>query len=113
MILSSMASEMADKEAKKTIAPDHVIKALEELEFHEFIPYLEQILIEHKESQKVKERRDAKFKKSGLSEEELLRQQEELFRQSRSRLQQNSVSGTSGSTPPLASPTETIKTEES
>lgn len=108
-----MASEMADKEAKKTIAPDHVIKALEELEFHEFIPYLEQILIEHKESQKVKERRDAKFKKSGLSEEELLRQQEELFRQSRSRLQQNSVSGTSGSTPPLASPTEAIKTEES
>lgn len=65
MILSSMASEMADKEAKKTIAPDHVIKALEELEYHEFIPYLEQILVEHKETQRIKERRDAKFKKSG------------------------------------------------
>ncbi|CAR24720.1 Negative cofactor 2 complex subunit beta [Lachancea thermotolerans] len=91
MILSSMASEMADKEAKKTIAPDHVIKALEELEYHEFIPYLEQILVEHKETQRIKERRDAKFKKSGLSEEELLRQQEELFRQSRNRFQQTST----------------------
>ncbi|SCV04480.1 LAME_0H18778g1_1 [Lachancea meyersii CBS 8951] len=93
MILSSMASEMADKEAKKTIAPDHVIKALEELEYHEFIPYLEQILVEHRETQRIKERRDAKFKKSGLSEEELLRQQEELFRQSRTRFQQVSTSG--------------------
>ncbi|CEP62893.1 negative cofactor 2 transcription regulator complex subunit NCB2 LALA0_S06e06260g [Lachancea lanzarotensis] len=93
MILSSMASEMADKEAKKTIAPDHVIKALEELEYHEFIPYLEQILVEHRETQRIKERRDAKFKKSGLSEEELLRQQEELFRQSRTRFQQTSTTG--------------------
>ncbi|AET39580.1 negative cofactor 2 transcription regulator complex subunit NCB2 Ecym_4545 [Eremothecium cymbalariae DBVPG len=96
MILSGMASEMAESEAKKTIAPDHVIKALQELEFEEFIPYLEQILAQHKENQKIRERRDAKFKKSGLSEEELLQQQEELFRQSRSRFQQNSVSGTSG-----------------
>lgn len=99
MILSSMASEMADNEAKKTIAPDHVIKALQELEFDEFIPYLEQILVQHKENQKIRERRDAKFKKSGLSEEELLRQQEELFRQSRSRLQQNSISGISSNEP--------------
>lgn len=89
MILSSMASEMAENEAKKTIAPEHVIKALQELEYNEFVPMLEQILVEFKGSQKVKERRDSKFKKSGLSEEELLRQQEELFRQSRSRLHQN------------------------
>ncbi|CAI4980722.1 ATV_HP_G0148120.mRNA.1.CDS.1 [Saccharomyces cerevisiae] len=92
MILSSMASEMADNEAKKTIAPEHVIKALEESEYNEFIPFLEEILLNFKGSQKVKETRDSKFKKSGLSEEELLRQQEELFRQSRSRLHHNSVS---------------------
>lgn len=104
MILSSMASDMAESDAKKTIAPEHVIKALEELEYSEFIPYLEQQLVEYKGSQRVKEKRDAKFKKSGLSEEELLRQQEELFRQSRSRLHQSSVGG--------ASNDESIKSEE-
>lgn len=86
-----MASEMAENEAKKTIAPDHVIKALQELEFDDFIPHLEQILLQHKENQKIRERRDAKFKKLGLSEEELLQQQEELFRQSRTRFQQCGV----------------------
>lgn len=86
MILSSMASEMADNDSKKTISPEHVIKALDELEYNQFIPFLEKILFDYKGSQRVKERKDDKFKKSGLSEEELLRQQEELFRQSRSRL---------------------------
>ena len=93
MILSSMASEMAESDAKKTIAPEHVIKALKELEYNEFIPLLEQILIEFKGTQKIKEKKNSKFKKSGLTEEELLQQQEELFRKSRSRLHQNSVSG--------------------
>ncbi|CCH60691.1 hypothetical protein TBLA_0D01840 [Henningerozyma blattae CBS 6284] len=91
MILSSMASEMADNDCKKTIAPEHVIKALTELEYNQFIPFLQQRLYEYKGTQKVKEKRDDKFKKSGLSEEELLRQQEELFRQSRSRLNNNVV----------------------
>ncbi|KAH3900296.1 related to Negative cofactor 2 complex subunit beta [Saccharomycodes ludwigii] len=90
MILSSMASEMADKEAKKTISPDHVMSALEELEFPDFIAPLHHVLDQHKEVQKIRQVRDMKFKKSGLSEEELLRQQEELFRQSRSRLNSNS-----------------------
>lgn len=95
MILSSMASEMAESDAKKTIAPEHVIKALQELEYTEFVPLLEQILVEFKGSQKIKEKKNSKFKKSGLTEEELLQQQEELFRQSRSRLHHNSVSGPS------------------
>ncbi|KAG0677011.1 Negative cofactor 2 complex subunit beta [Kluyveromyces marxianus] len=108
MMLAGSASEIADKELKKTIAPDHVIKSLQDLEFDEFIPPLEEILHQHKENQKIRERRDAKFKKSGLSEEELLRQQEELFRQSRSRLQQtSSVSDVSGNEPETA-----LKTEE-
>ncbi|GMM58743.1 negative cofactor 2 transcription regulator complex subunit [Maudiozyma humilis] len=88
MILSSMSSEMAENDAKKTIAPEHVLSALRELEFDNFIPILEKVLVEFKGTQKIRERRDSKFKNSGLSEEELLRQQEELFRKSRSRLQQ-------------------------
>lgn len=91
MILSSMSSEMAENDAKKTIAPEHVLTALKELEYDNLIPFLEKILIEFKGTQKFRERRDSKFKNSGLTEEELLRQQEELFRKSRSRLQQTTT----------------------
>ena len=93
MILASMSSEMAENDAKKTIAPEHVLKALEELEYGIFIPHLEKVLAEFKDIQKIREKRDSKFKNSGLSEEELLKQQEELFRKSRSKLQQGSNNG--------------------
>ncbi|CCK69558.1 negative cofactor 2 transcription regulator complex subunit NCB2 KNAG_0C04560 [Huiozyma naganishii CBS 8797] len=96
MILSSMSSEMAENDAKKTIAPEHVLTALKELEFDSFIPFLEQALTEFKGTQKFRERRDSKFKNSGLTEEQLLRQQEELFKKSRSRLHQNAPLPTSG-----------------
>lgn len=100
MILSSMSSEMAENDAKKTIAPEHVLTALKELEYESFIPYLQQALSEFKGTQKIRERRDSKFKNSGLSEEELLRQQEELFRKSRSRLHQNNNTTTTSPTEP-------------
>ncbi|KAM9915732.1 hypothetical protein OXX80_013876, partial [Metschnikowia pulcherrima] len=37
MILSTQSNDIAEKEAKKTIASDHVIKALEELGFHNYL----------------------------------------------------------------------------
>ncbi|KAL6940704.1 negative cofactor 2 transcription regulator complex subunit ncb2 [Hanseniaspora vineae] len=86
MILASMASDMADTENKKTITQEHVIKALEELEFQEFIPQLHDVINDHQKLLKQKQIRDSKLKKSGLSEEELIRQQEELFKKSRTRL---------------------------
>ncbi|CAM9011261.1 unnamed protein product [Wickerhamomyces anomalus] len=87
MILSDQSNEIAEQEAKKTIASDHVIKALQELGFTDYIAPIEQALVEHKESLKGRERKNNKFQNSGYTEEELLKQQEELFRQSRSRLQ--------------------------
>lgn len=91
MILSSMSSEMAENDSKKTIAPEHVLSALKELEYDSFVPLLEIVLSDFKGTQRIKERRDSKFRNSGLTEEELLRQQEELFRKSRSRLHQSSI----------------------
>ncbi|CCH43683.1 Nuclear transcription factor Y subunit B-8 [Wickerhamomyces ciferrii] len=87
MILSDQSNEIAEKEAKKTIASDHVVKALQELGFIDYIEPIEAALLEHKESLKGRERKNNKFQNSGFTEEELLKQQEELFRQSRSRLQ--------------------------
>ncbi|ODQ81595.1 hypothetical protein BABINDRAFT_159868 [Babjeviella inositovora NRRL Y-12698] len=102
MILATESNDIAEKEAKKTIASDHVVKALAELGFHNYIEPINKVLDEHKEHAKGKEKKHNKFMKSGLTEEELLKQQEELFRQSRSRLQHQSSS--------IAVPT--VKTED-
>ncbi|ODV85310.1 hypothetical protein CANARDRAFT_199045 [[Candida] arabinofermentans NRRL YB-2248] len=88
MILSTESNDIADKELKKTISTDHVLKAVKDLGFVDYLPLLEKCLNEFKETSKVKERKSNKFQNSGLSEEELLKQQEELFRASRNRLQQ-------------------------
>lgn len=92
MILSTQLNDIAEKEAKRTIASDHVIKALEELGFHNYLEIINKVLDEHKELLKGKEKKNNKFQNSGLSEEELLKQQEELFKKSRARLQNNSTS---------------------
>lgn len=89
MLLSTQSNDIAEKEAKKTIASDHVVKALEELDFHNYLEIINKVLIEHKELLKGKEKKNNKFQNSGLSEEELLRQQEELFKKSRDRLNNN------------------------
>jgi histone H3/H4 len=91
MILSDQSNEIAEQETKKTIASDHVIKALRELGFTEYIEPIEKVLVDHKEALKGREKKSNKFQNSGFTEEELLRQQEELFRQSRSRLQNQKI----------------------
>lgn len=92
MILSTESNDIAEKESKKTIASEHVIKALETLGFQDYVGPIEEVLAEHKESQKVRERKVGKLEQSGRSEEELLREQELLFAQSRSRLNAGKVS---------------------
>lgn len=91
-LLSTVLNDIAEKEAKKTIASDHVVKALEELDFHNYLEIINKVLVEHKELLKGKEKKNNKFQNLGLSEEELLRQQEELFKKSRDRLNNTQVS---------------------
>lgn len=91
MIISTESNDIAEKESKKTIASEHVIKALDELGFSQYIDPIKAVLSEHKETQKVRERKVGKLEQSGRSEEELLLEQERLFAQSRSRL--NNPSG--------------------
>lgn len=87
MILSTSSNEEAEKENKKTIAPEHVINALETLGFSSYIEPIKQVVLEHKESQKVRDRKVGKLELSGMTEEELLAEQERLFAKSRQRLQ--------------------------
>ena len=100
-LISSEANEISEKEAKKTIACDHITKALEQLGFSDYVPAVLDAAAEHKEVQKVggvcpcpftpankrqgREKKADKFANSGMSMEELARLQEEQFAQARQR----------------------------
>ncbi|KAK2067431.1 hypothetical protein P8C59_001172 [Phyllachora maydis] len=78
-LISSEANEISEKEAKKTIACDHITKALEQLGFGEYVPAVLEAAAEHKEVQKGREKKANKFESSGMSLEELERLQQEQF----------------------------------
>ncbi|KAK2609159.1 negative cofactor 2 transcription regulator complex subunit ncb2 [Conoideocrella luteorostrata] len=84
-LISSEANEISEKEAKKTIACDHITKALEQLGFSDYVPAVLEAAAEHKETQKGREKKADKFANSGMSMEELARLQEEQFAQARER----------------------------
>ena len=52
-LISSEANEIAEKDAKKTIAAEHVQKALEELDFHDYVPAILAVERDFKDQQKV------------------------------------------------------------
>lgn len=78
-MLSSEANDISEKEARKTIAPEHIEKALKELDFEEYIPEILGVVEEFKEIAKTREKRVNKMEMSGMTDEELARMQEELF----------------------------------
>ncbi|KAH8201178.1 hypothetical protein TruAng_004646 [Truncatella angustata] len=85
-LISSEANEISEKEAKKTIACDHITKALDTLGFGEYVPAVMEAAAQHKETQKViKNIRTNKFEDSGMSLEELERLQAEQFAQAAAR----------------------------
>lgn len=52
-LVSSEANEICERETKKTISADHVVKALVELGFEDYVQEIQDIATEHKEQQKV------------------------------------------------------------
>ncbi|MCJ1476983.1 hypothetical protein MMC13_005654 [Lambiella insularis] len=79
-LISSEANEIAEKESKKTIAAEHIDKALRELGFPEYVPDVLAVAGEHKEQLRTREKKTNKLEQSGLSEDVLLEQQQALFR---------------------------------
>uniref|UniRef100_A0A8C2LPL3 Protein Dr1 n=1 Tax=Cricetulus griseus TaxID=10029 RepID=A0A8C2LPL3_CRIGR len=73
--MSSEANEICNKSEKKTISPEHVIQALESLDFGSYISEVKEC--------KTVERSQFSFGELGIPEEELLRQQQELFAKAR------------------------------
>ncbi|WFD00547.1 negative cofactor 2 transcription regulator complex subunit ncb2 [Malassezia yamatoensis] len=86
-LVSSEANEACEKDSKKTIAPDHVVKALVDLGFEKYTHEVRDVLQDHKQHQKERERKSSRFEMSGLTEEELQKQQEQLFAASKARFE--------------------------
>ncbi|KAJ1761991.1 negative cofactor 2 transcription regulator complex subunit ncb2 [Coemansia sp. RSA 2523] len=100
-LIASESNEICEKEAKKTIAAEHVLAALHELGFEKYVTEVQEAYNEHRKQQtKDRGRKSAKLNQLGMSEEELLRSQELLFAQARMRLQsQETPDQASESTP--------------
>ncbi|KZS97998.1 histone-fold-containing protein [Sistotremastrum niveocremeum HHB9708] len=87
-MISTEANEICERESKKTIAPEHILHALKSLGFETFLDEVEDVLKDHKIQQREREKKVSKFNKAGLTEEELVAQQEELIAASRARFAQ-------------------------
>ncbi|KAL2062369.1 hypothetical protein VTL71DRAFT_6635 [Oculimacula yallundae] len=79
-LISSEANEISEKESKKTIACEHITKALEQLGFGDYVHDINEVASEHKEQLKGREKKANKLEQSGLSTEQLLAMQEAAFK---------------------------------
>ncbi|EOA82915.1 negative cofactor 2 transcription regulator complex subunit ncb2 [Exserohilum turcicum] len=79
-LISSEANEIAEKDAKKTIACEHVKAALEELDFGDYVPAILEVAHDYKKQQQNREKKQTKIEQSGMTEEQLIAAQEELFK---------------------------------
>ncbi|KAG0172088.1 negative cofactor 2 transcription regulator complex subunit ncb2 [Apophysomyces sp. BC1034] len=82
-LIASEANEICERETKKTIAGEHVVAALQALGFEDYVEEVDEVFKEHKKQQKDRDKKSTRLENTGISEEELLRQQELLFAQSR------------------------------
>ena len=53
-LVSSEANDTCEKDSKKTIAPDHVVKALNDLGFGKYTSDVQDVLNDHRQQQKVR-----------------------------------------------------------
>lgn len=85
-MVSEEANVSCDAEQRRTITPDHLFAALERLGFGEYVERLRPLLKDVKQEQQERCRKKggrARFEHTGLSMEELKRQQAELFEAAR------------------------------
>ncbi|GAA5893650.1 uncharacterized protein JCM6883_003593 [Sporobolomyces salmoneus] len=98
LAVSSEANEICDKESKKTMLPEHILAALKALGFEDFVDGVSDVLKDHKELAKDERKKKQSKKASGMSQEEMLRIQEELFAASKAKLEAG-VSGSGAAAP--------------
>eukprot|EP00899_Mesostigma_viride_P014713 jgi/Mesvir1/23242/Mv09243-RA.1 len=95
-LVSSEANEVCSKEEKRTIAPEHVLKALQELGFHEYVEEVSHAFEAHKAEAQEFPRlhsRGFKHKQAALTEEEAIAAQQRMFAEARMRMNADAGAG--------------------
>ncbi|GLV42413.1 Negative Cofactor 2beta [Carabus blaptoides fortunei] len=82
-LLSSEANDICNQNHKKTINAEHVLQALERLGFGDYQAEAEAVLKDCKAVAAKRRRQSTRLENLGIPEEELLRQQQELFAKAR------------------------------
>ncbi|KAJ1339914.1 hypothetical protein BSLG_005449 [Batrachochytrium salamandrivorans] len=85
-LLSSEANEISEREARKTINGEHVVAALKNLGFDEYITEMDEVQNDHQRNVKDRVKRSFRLEDLGMTEEELIKNQAELFAKSRERM---------------------------
>jgi down-regulator of transcription 1 len=82
-LLASEANNVCEKQSKKLILPDHVLLALDNIGFGEYKQDCVSVMKQMQEEADKKKKLRNKLDRSGIPEEELLRQQNQLFAEAR------------------------------
>jgi down-regulator of transcription 1 len=82
-LLASEANDVCNQKNKKTINAEHVLEALERLGFRDYKNEAEAVLNDCKQVAAKRRRQSTRLENLGIPEEELLRQQQELFQKAR------------------------------
>lgn len=82
-LISSEANDICNQQQKKTINAEHVLLALEKLGFGDYSAEAEAVLRDCKAVAAKRRRQSTRLENLGIPEEELLRQQQELFAKAR------------------------------
>lgn len=82
-LISSEANDVCNQKNKKTINAEHVLEALDRLGFKDYKQDAEAVLNDCKAVAAKRRRQSTRLENLGIPEEELLRQQQELFAKAR------------------------------
>lgn len=115
-LISSEANEICKKQNKKTINAEHILGALDQLGFPDYKHDANAVLNDCKEVAANRRRQSTRLENLGIPEEELLRQQQELFARAReeqaaldqAQLQALNMNLSAGHTAMISSTTPTI-----
>lgn len=115
-MVSSEANEICEKSSRKTISPEHIFESLTSLGFDNYVSEAKKAFEEFSEetTEKAKKAKSArkKWDETGMSAEELLKEQEELFRKARERMQGMTSSSANNSESIPTGPTSTTEHED-
>ncbi|KAJ7564114.1 hypothetical protein O6H91_02G002800 [Diphasiastrum complanatum] len=96
-LISSESNEICNKEEKRTIAPEHVLRALEVLGFGEYLVEVQAAYEQHRHETLDSPKAGGRWGKEtggGMTEEEAIAAQQRMFAEARARMN----SGTTPST---------------